>query len=824
MTGSVLNNNTIYFKSGTGNVNSITLTNGSDVKDAAGNTVNAATNALELYLDSVADENKLTVTEGTFSVTCPTTNNYTGTYSIIAKDFLGNQTTLATFTLDGSKPTGNVTYKLTENDETTAVDNTYYYVSGDNIGYNTTQVKKLVVTISDVEGSGTVTVKAKEGSEDATVIDGSTHTFTLPTTAGSSKTYKVIAVDCVGNETVLKEFTVTANELTGCVTFDTTQNASDKVIYDATKTPKEIYFKHGDISNIKLSMTGNSNLYYQIGTADAVNITNTKQLPCPTGDDYTVTYKILVGSDTEKTLIEEYTIKGYSPTGTISIAEDAVGKQTGSGESATWAAATAAGTNAGGYIMTTDTPTTPATVTIKYNPSLVNMVKLSPTVTDCGAGSKIVVKSNNPQVEDTVNYVSDVVVPVTLESSWTDYERTYEVYAVDNVGNETKLKTYKFRAFTTAPTINANTNVPYGDLENKNTIRWDYGSGSEVEVIGYVIPKDSVNGISTGSVTGGTVLIISNDITFNVPISNPTALVSSKLSYRITSTHNDATDNGVSWSSNITTDWQPFQSLNNNAISITVKPSDIPYEKTYIFIWLQDELGNANVYNLMCNATHGGKTRDNGWWKSTASNNASINTIGGFTSTIRGVAKHTNTDSTSSSQLSQSFSAFAPISNLADTVTKFAPVKEIKQIAKPVEPVIERSELAQKQENIIEAIKSVELVESIEPAESIAPLESITSVESVAQPVNKIIDSLPVTDNIEKLAGEEALELPQVNAQISEPVVQSQSQLESQRSLYDDSELKAFDMRSVYAAIAVLIVALSALGGIFITRAKKMKK
>ncbi|MCR5766738.1 MAG: hypothetical protein K6G09_12285, partial [Treponema sp.] len=227
-----------------------------------------------------------------------------------------------------------------------------------------------------------------------------------------------------------------------------------------------------------------------------------------------------------------------------------------------------------------------------------------------------------------------------------------------------------------------------------------------------------------------------------------------------------------------------------------------------------DEIGNTSTWTLNLIPV--------------TSLNSSINHVSDFTSVI-GTTRDTNTDSTSSSQLSQSFSTFAPISNFADTVTNFVPatnkkslrrakrssknvaevaaVEEIKQIAQTVEPVIERAELVQNDTVTIE------------------PAESITPVESFVQPVNKIIDSLPAADNKEKLADEEALELPQVNAQISEPVVQSQlAQVESQKSNYDDAELKLFDRRSLYAAIAVLLVALSALGGIFITRAKKMKK
>ena len=233
---------------------------------------------------------------------------------------------------------------------------------------------------------------------------------------------------------------------------------------------------------------------------------------------------------------------------------------------------------------------------------------------------------------------------------------------------------------------------------------------------------------------------------------------------------------------------------------------------------MKDVFGNTNVYNI-----YKPENTSVGWWYGEkTSNNSSINAIGGLSSGIRGIDNHTNNESTTVSQLSQSISAPAYTTNFADNVTNLesvtntknlrrakrssknvaevAAVEEIKQIAQTVEPVIERAELVQND------------TVAIEP------------VESLVQVADEIIESVPATDNIEKVVAEETQVLPQVNAQISEPVVHSQSQLESQRSLYYDSELKAFDMRSVYVAIAVLIVALSALGGIFITRAKKMKK
>ena len=116
--------------------------------------------------------------------------------------------------------------------------------------------------------------------------------------------------------------------------------------------------------------------------------------------------------------------------------------------------------------------------------------------------------------------------------------------------------------------------------------------------------------------------------------------------------------------------------------------------------------------------------------------------------------------------------------------------------------------------NVIIKCVSNDYIESVELANPVKTVLPTESIESVAQSVNEIIDSRPAVENIEEIA-EEDQTLPQVNVNLSEAVAQTQ---------FDAAEIKLFDMRSVYAAIAVLVVALSALGGIFITRAKKMKK
>ena len=828
---------TVYFNQAMLSSNTIIKLKEKDISGAkAGDTIKLycqtgdnTTNRLEFTADNNnVDENSLLL------ITCPGPGlsyaNTASPYKIVAVDSIGNETILAEYILDGRKPSTTVTYKLTKEDGTTEVDSSYYYISGNNINYNKAQVKKFVVTVSDVAGSGTVNLTSKEGDGDAVAIQNNTCTFNLPTTANTSATYKIIATDCVANETV-KEFTVTANELIGSVTFDSTNNDSEKVKYNGNKVPKEIYFKHGAVNNIKLAKTGDAKVYYQIGDATEVEITSSLELPCPSGDSYTATYKILAGD--AKTLVEEFKLKGYSPSGNISIASDAVGKQTGSGDSATWAAATAAGTNAGGYILTTDTSTTPATVTIKYNPSLVNMVTLSPTVTDCGAGSKIVVRNNSSQVGSPVNYVSDVVVPVTLESNWTDYERTYDVYAVDNVGNETLLKIYKFRAYTTAPTA-GNRNINYNNLNDKMV--WIYDS-SAVEVKGIenhekksgtITPQSAPNG-------GGSENVITNDIIIRVNISNASNLVSQKISYQLSYTYDNAGDNWTNWdkNSNTTTTWQTLQDIysqsNKKYIDITIRPEDVPEHKTYLFVWLQDEIGNTNVYNIVNpeNTTYG-------WWygQRASNGNSSIHSLSNPLTGATGITTTTSSSPISIDQVPQGLTSSTFTENFADTIDEIKTVTKSKKarkgrksaqitelakksdvvealtetvsdvVAETTENVVKDTSIEETVQAVIESVTAVtETTEFAQNPTAPVPVAPSTPVETVVNAVEEVIDSVNATDN-------------DVEVAVQKPVVQNQ--------LYEYEDA-GFDMRSVYVAIAILLVAISALVGFIISRKQKNK-
>ena len=576
---------TVYFNNNT--VSSITFVKGNDVKDARGQDV-------DLYLNDATDENNKFGNSLTLSCVAETST----TYEIYAKDTLGNIAKLKTFVLDGRLPSGTISYEAEEgktevvSDASTLKDNVYFK-------------NGAISSITFVKGND---VKDARGQtvdlylNDATDEDNKFgNDLTLSCVANTSTTYEIYAKDILGNIARLKTFVLDGTLPTGAVTY-TDETNTKLITSNGTNT---IYFNSSSVTQVTLVEDSNNpikaagnrtaNLYYQIGEGALTAISNFK-LTCPTNSTKTATYDIYaVDGLGNKKKLETYTLNGSVPTGSISIGQNYVGKTTGTGESATFTAVSAAtDTTAGGYILTSDN--TENTTTIKYNPSLVNTVKLNPTVADSGVGSKVRVMNGTTKVSETT-YSSGVVIPVTLSSSWTSDFTTYDVKAVDNVGNTTTLWTYKFKAYTTAPVAQTRTNdINYGNFDG-NKIKWKYTT-EEVEVKGlkgHSITSGTVEHIKD---TGGDHIIVNGDVHFSIPLTNVSALISDKVSYRITSIGNGA-ESYEGWSTSVTTDWQTLQTITDNKINVKIGTADVAAFQSFVFIWIKDAIGNMNVYNLV---------------------------------------------------------------------------------------------------------------------------------------------------------------------------------------------------------------------------------
>ena len=501
----------------------------------------------------------------------------------------------------------------------------YYYTSttgsSESITYNKDVVKKFAVTVSEIEGYDVTIATTPETSNITSITDPQTKTYTF-TLDGASTNYVIKVIDSVGNEKTIKTFIMTGNNLTGSVTYDKNNTTNgDKTLFDENTEPKTIYFNHTEVTALKLSastLPEGTTLKYRFrnGDEDVTNPIDSEEMtiPCPETTSYEVTYKIIAIDNTNaETLLDTYILKGASPTGSSDIAENGVGKQTDNEDPSSFTSTVAAtSTDVGTYILTNNT----ATTTIKYNPKSVNKAKITISEVSDITGSctnlKIVVMNGSTEICKK-DYVDGLIIPVTLDPSWTSDYTTYDVYVVDIVGNKTKIKSYEFKAYTIAPTSYVYKNgtsydINYGDVDNNNgNIIWN-----EQEVRGLSSHAvKSENTFDKISVPGGTAYNIKDDVKFTVKISNKDNLVSNRLSYKLTYTYN-TDSNPTNWNNNIATDWQDLQEIDDNDnITITVRPEDIQFAKTYLFVWLRDAIGNENVYNLT-----GESGQKSNWWYS----------------------------------------------------------------------------------------------------------------------------------------------------------------------------------------------------------------
>ena len=433
------------------------------------------------------------------------------------------------------------------------------------------------------------------------------------------------------------------------------------------------------------------------------------------------------------------------------------------------------------------------------------MVKLSPNVTDCGAGSKIVVRENGSNVS-TLDYTSEVEVLVTLGANWTgnDGQKTYEVYAVDNVGNETKLKTYKFRAYTTAPTSPTKT-AGYNNLDSKD-IKWN---GVKVAALAEHSKASGTISVVTGTPNYPSYQEnkITADVTIKVKINNANSLPSDKIAYAITNTYDAAGDAWTSWNdigntSVGNTDWYDYKSITDGYITIKVTPENIPNHESYIFVWLKDVFGNTNVYNI-----YNPDNTSVGWWygEKTSNGNHSINSLN---IPLTGTTRNTNSYSPIRiGQIPQSYSSSTFTDNLVDTIDDIKSVTKAKKTRKgrkaaQITDLTQKSAVVEKSvETLTDTVADLVVEPAAdavkEPAIPTSPVTSDTLVESLVNTVEEVIDSANASDN-EVIVAEAPL---------------------GQAQFYENEEV-GLDMRSVYVALAVLFVAISALVGFIISRKK----
>lgn len=432
---------TIYFKHGESGISTLTL-KAQNVKDAAGT-------ALDIYRDSVTDQNnKIAVAaDGTFTITCPGAdatnpeNSYKSEFSIVTVDGQGNQKTLKTYKLNGADPSGSVAYKFL-NGESELTDNqktAYVYESGNYVFYNKDYVTGIAVTVTNVGGWNPVSITATGASQALTGNEGTyTHTFTLPSSLEG--TYTITATDGVGNAVVLKQFVVNGKAPVGSVDYATGEgvNANTAINTDNTK----ILFNSTIVTGIKFDKTNVADaanqgfdLYYKVGDGDLQPIGSDMIIPCPgTSTSYTATYQIYakdrLGNMSE--VLNTYEFNGKNPSGTITYTPS---DATTAFDSAT------------------------STIYYKHGEGGVSSVTLTASVTDAIGRESITFYKGS--VEDANKLESGI----TLDCQSGGNPESIDIIGVDSVGNQ---KTWTF---------NLNGKDPSASL---NPTLWNVSEDSDV--------------------------------------------------------------------------------------------------------------------------------------------------------------------------------------------------------------------------------------------------------------------------------------------------------------------------------------------------------
>lgn len=232
---------------------------------------------------------------------------------------------------------------------------------------------------------------------------------------------------------------------------------------------------------------------------------------------------------------------------------------------------------------------------VRFNPNLVNKAVFTPSAqTDDaatsgdGVGSGIAGYSNSRTATDWDD-------TVTFDLSSSDNNTSKKVYVKDKVGNVcTSSLSYSFTADSTGPQPSGSikTEPPYGSFKSGDTpeIKGIYVSASEVPT---TFVYDDIVGNNYVS------LIYTPGDNFTVSLTD-----SDCVGYAFT----------CGCDSSATTQPESFTSVTpeNKIITVPMPECELPHY--YIFLWLQDSIGNVSVYNLIQD-----NSGEKNWWLSTES-------------------------------------------------------------------------------------------------------------------------------------------------------------------------------------------------------------
>ena len=387
------------------------------------------------------------------------------TYNFRAIDKAGNISEVLTVELkkDVSAPNGSsFTYSLMKG--TAAANGNYYSDNNGTINYNPTEVNtvRVILTgVTDPDGNGLHFYK-KVGENSATEITPTEsegvkyHDVSLSTTNNTTATFTISVKDNVGKTTVLKTFTVTADQSAPVLTLATSnpvQTESTGSVY--YKTSNSTYYIRGDKAIVNFTKTVNDIREYQWkkeGDTDYTKFeTKTSLSTVLTVDDNngTVKFEFPISDGSIK-----YYFRAIDKVGNVGDAKTVTIKQAKANPDGSISQYSVNGTkftqnaqgnyeSTGDFFTKENTETGIKIVTITYTASATTLTITPGTITDNSETGAFIVYNDGTTESNHYTAAFDITLGSTA--------KTYSVYVKDNVGNSKLLQQFVLTPHSTAP-------------------------------------------------------------------------------------------------------------------------------------------------------------------------------------------------------------------------------------------------------------------------------------------------------------------------------------------------------------------------------------
>lgn len=550
--------------------------------------------------DAIPDANKsIDTTNNTITVTFGTPDEVT-LYSFKAVDGVLNESSTdgiqLRFMKDYVAPTGTPTYRFLSGASVAASGTIHTETSGA-IKYKTGTVTYLEIDLSPIAdnaaGSG-----IKSYSLNGTELTA-TGNPSLNLTDPSLNNYMKISIELATSDAVTNTYTITAEDKVGnsssaLLTVNLISDASipdfalastavttdaDGQVYHNTTT--DTWYVNGTNAIVNFTMTATDTTRFEwdngTGTYDTTNpITLTDMKYSFAAPTSSTTYKFRAidnvgnaSADKTVTIVQDTTAPAGSATYNLY-----------NGDTETTSVANPTNGTIGDYLVSTSGTTT----TITYNPTKVNKLIFTPSITDAGSGYDALYR-HVEGTGDTVITDNAIALTSTMNAE------TYVLIAKDKAGNTLDLGTYVFTADGTGPVLD-NSKVVVSESVN---MAHGYTSTNSVS---YVTVQQIGNKKKANLCTNETKIMYAK------------TLVPDAVKYQIVKTVTTNSNNGY----NATAAANSWLAIEEEGENFVFTLPEVHAHHTRLALFFMDSLGNVSAPYYIGN--NGGGENDYGiqWW------------------------------------------------------------------------------------------------------------------------------------------------------------------------------------------------------------------